>query len=197
VAEQEVSVSELAKIRRSKGFTQRSLAEVADMSPSSIYEIEVGRRKPNPSTLRKLAAALGVQVVDLLEEEERPKAIAPESPREWLRAHNALLLSLTEEELADIFAALYSDESVKFADRINREYQAVEMACALEPDPGAALVRDAYAHAQSRYIQATELAPISTSYDPDDPEKPEQVTIEVERPETPARHGPEGTDDTA
>jgi transcriptional regulator with XRE-family HTH domain len=44
------------------------------MSPSSIYEIEVGRRKPNPSTLRKLAGALGVEVVDLLEEDERPKA---------------------------------------------------------------------------------------------------------------------------
>jgi len=44
------------------------------MSPSSIYEIEVGRRKPNPSTLRKLAGALGVEVMDLLEEEERPKA---------------------------------------------------------------------------------------------------------------------------
>ena len=175
-------MSELAKIRRSKGFSQRSLAEVADMSPSSIYEIEVGRRKPNPSTLRKLAGALGVEVVDLLEEEERPKVTAPESPREWLRAHNALLLSLTEGELADIFAALYSDESVKFADRINKEYQAVEMARALESDPGAPLVRDAYAHAQSRYLQATELAPISTSYDPDDPEKPEQVTIHFEKP---------------
>jgi transcriptional regulator with XRE-family HTH domain len=67
-------VSELAKIRRSRGLSQRALASAAEVSPSSIYEIEVGRRKPNPSTLRKLAGALGVEVVDLLEEEERPKA---------------------------------------------------------------------------------------------------------------------------
>lgn len=71
--EQEVLVSELAKIRRSKGFSQRGLAEAASVSPSSVYEIETGRRKANPSTLRKLADALDVEVVDLLEEEERPK----------------------------------------------------------------------------------------------------------------------------
>ena len=176
-------MSELAKIRRSKGFTQRSLAEVADMSPSSIYEIEVGRRKPNPSTLRKLADALGVQVVDLLEEEERPKATAPKSPKEWLRAHGGLLLSLTEEGLSDIFAALYSDDKERFANRIDKEWRDVDMAKRLADDPNAPLVREAYAHAQSRYLQAKALAPISTSYDLDDPEKPEQVTIYFEKPE--------------
>jgi len=67
-------VSELAKVRRSKGFSQRALAEEAGVSPSSVYEIEAGRRKANPSTLRKIARALGVEVVALLEEEERPKA---------------------------------------------------------------------------------------------------------------------------
>jgi transcriptional regulator with XRE-family HTH domain len=70
----EVLVSELAKVRRSKGYSQRALAEAAGVSPSSVYEIEVGRRRPNPGTLRKIAGALGVEVVDLLEEEERPKA---------------------------------------------------------------------------------------------------------------------------
>lgn len=189
-------MSELAKIRRSRGFSQRSLAEVADMSPSSVYEIEVGRRKPNPSTLRKLAAALGVEVVDLLEEEERPLALAPESPREWLRAHNARLLSLTEEELEDIFHAIYSDESVKFADRVDKEWQAVKMASDLAEDPNAPLVREAYAHAQSRYLQGRTLAPIATSYDPDNPDKQEQVIIEVERPETPAPSGRKGRNNT-
>jgi transcriptional regulator with XRE-family HTH domain len=159
------------------------------MSPSSIYEIETGRRKPNPSTLRKLAAALGVEVVDLLEEEERPKATAPKSPKEWLRAHGGLLLSLTEEGLSDIFAALYSDDGEKFANRINKEWGDVEMARDLAEDPNAPLVRAAYAHAQSRYLQGRTLAPIATSYDPDDPDKPEQVTIRFERPETPARSG--------
>jgi transcriptional regulator with XRE-family HTH domain len=197
VSEQEVSVSELAKIRRSKGFSQRSLAEAADMSPSSIYEIETGRRKPNPSTLKKLAAALGVEVVDLLEEEERPKATAPKSPKEWLRAHNARLLSLTEEELVNIFAALYSDDREKFANRIDKEWGDVKMAVALADDPNARIVREANAHAQSRYLQGRTLAPIATAYDPDDPEKQEQVTLSLrEEQETSTGSGRKGRGNT-
>ena len=92
-------MSELAKIRRSKGFSQRSLAEAANVSPSSIYEIENGRRKANPSTLRKLADALGVEIADLLEEDERPKVTAPPSLAEWLEercGHSYLALSQEE-----------------------------------------------------------------------------------------------------
>jgi transcriptional regulator with XRE-family HTH domain len=152
------------------------------MAPSSIYEIEVGRRKPNPSTLRKLAKVLGVEIVDLLEEEERPKESAPESPKEWLEDKGALLLSLTEDELAVQFHALYAGMSETFANRVDKEWRAVKMAHDLAPDPNAQLVREAYAHAQSRYLQATALAPIATSYDPDDPEKPEQVTVYHEKP---------------
>jgi transcriptional regulator with XRE-family HTH domain len=192
-------VSELVKIRRSKGLSQRALARVADMSPSSIYEIETGRRKPNPSTLRKLAAALGVEVVDLLEEEERPKAAAPKSPKEWLRAHGGLLLSLTEEGLSDIFAALYPDDRETFANRIHKEWRDIDMASRFADDPNAPLVREAYAHAQSRYLQGTTLAPISTSYDPDALEEPEQVTIFFEKEaqqETPARSGYKGKGNT-
>jgi transcriptional regulator with XRE-family HTH domain len=172
----------LKRIRTMRGMNQVDLARASGVAQNTISEIETGRREARPATLAKLAKALKVEIADFFEEASHPKDRAPGSPRGWLRAHNALLLSLTEEELADIFAALFSDESVKFADRINKEYQAVEMARALESDPNAPLVREAYAHAQSRYFQATDLAPISTSYDPDDPEKPEQVTIYFEKP---------------
>jgi transcriptional regulator with XRE-family HTH domain len=259
-------MEQLARLRELKGFSQRALAKESGVSPATIYELENGRRRPNPSTLRKLASALHVEVADLLgadypkaprrsslepslfnglederlaspdtitistqdlyamfrrvynqerepyaaiEElspaqqanrdavrgEARPKGTAPGSPREWLRAKDVLLLSLTEEELADHFAALDSDESVKFADRINNEWQAVEMARDLAEDPNAPLVHDAYVHATSRYFQARTLAPISTSYDPDNPEKPEQVMLRLEKPETPARSRREGMDD--
>jgi transcriptional regulator with XRE-family HTH domain len=118
-------VSELAKLRRSKGFSQRGLAEEAGMSPSSIYEIEVGRRKPNPSTLRKLANALGVEVIDLLEEEERPKVAAPPSLAEWLEelCGHAYLARL-KGELEEMFDQL-PEESPKrreLALKINHEY---------------------------------------------------------------------------
>ena len=189
---------EVKRLREGKGWSQTGLAVEAGMSVSGISMIENGHRNLSTTTLAKLAGALGVEVRDLFPlgqaplpdvEEERPLATATEAARRWLRAHGALLLSLTEEELSDHFAALYSEVSEKFANLIDKEWQAVKMACDLAEDPNAPLVREAYAHAQSRYLQGRTLAPIATSYDPDDPDKPEQVIIEVERPETPAPSG--------
>jgi transcriptional regulator with XRE-family HTH domain len=71
-------MEQLVRLRRLRGFSQRALAEESGVSPATIYELENGRREPNPSTLRKLAGALGVEVADLLGE-ELPKAPAPPS----------------------------------------------------------------------------------------------------------------------
>jgi transcriptional regulator with XRE-family HTH domain len=69
----------LARLRRLKGFSQRALAKESGVSPATIYALENGRREPNPSTLRKLASSLEVEVADLVEEPEVPKQIAPPS----------------------------------------------------------------------------------------------------------------------
>jgi transcriptional regulator with XRE-family HTH domain len=71
-------MKQLVRLRRLRGFSQRALAEESGVSPATIYELENGRREPNPSTLRKLAGALGVEVADLLGE-VLPKATAPPS----------------------------------------------------------------------------------------------------------------------
>ena len=194
---------EVKRLRQAKGWTQEQLAVYAGSSQPTVNLLEAGKRNPSAATLEKLARALGVEVVDLFPkaqsplpdfEEERPLATTTEAARGWLRAHNALLLSLTEEALSDHFTALYPEVSERFANLIDEEWERVERARNFAEDPNAPLVREAYIHATSRYLQAKALAPISTSYDLDDPDKPEQVIIEVERPETPARHGPEGTD---
>ena len=59
-------MEQLARLRELKGYSQRALAKESGVSPATIYELENGRRRPNPSTLRKLAQALEVEVVDLL-----------------------------------------------------------------------------------------------------------------------------------
>lgn len=68
----------LEHIRRLRGLSQRELAEKAGVSPATVYELEVGKRPtPRPSTLRKLAEALEVEIADILGEPAVPLAKAP------------------------------------------------------------------------------------------------------------------------
>ena len=48
-------------VRESRGATQEDLAAAAEVSQNSISRIETGKRKPHKGTLKKLAAALGVE----------------------------------------------------------------------------------------------------------------------------------------
>jgi predicted RNase H-like HicB family nuclease/DNA-binding Xre family transcriptional regulator len=63
--------------RRNRGLSQRGLAKLSGVSPATIYELETGRRpEPRPSTLRKLAHALGVEVAELLQEPAQEQKVA-------------------------------------------------------------------------------------------------------------------------
>jgi transcriptional regulator with XRE-family HTH domain len=191
-----VQIPRLKEWREARALTQVELAELADLSSRSVagYEAGAGARPP---TVRKLAQVLNVEIADLLEGAARPKVGAPESPRAWLRAHGAQLLSLTEEGLSDQFTALYPDVREKFANLIDEEWQKVKMARDLAEDPNAQIVREAYVHATSRYLQAKALAPVSQLYDPDDPDKPVQVLLpRPEAQEPPAHSVRKGKDPT-
>jgi transcriptional regulator with XRE-family HTH domain len=72
-------MEQLTRLRRLNGLSQRALAKESGVSPATIYELENDRRNPNPSTLRKLARALGVEVAELLGEAEHPLAKVPPS----------------------------------------------------------------------------------------------------------------------
>jgi transcriptional regulator with XRE-family HTH domain len=65
-------MNEVKRLRRLKGLSQVELAELAGVSAYTVTEIETGHREPRGSTLRKLAAALDVEVADFF-----PKAPAP------------------------------------------------------------------------------------------------------------------------
>jgi transcriptional regulator with XRE-family HTH domain len=122
---QEAALRELRRVRRSKGFSQRALAKAAGVSPSTIYELESGRRSANPSTLAKLAVALGVEIVDLLEEPDRPKATAPPSLAEWLEERcGHAYLALPKAEFEEMFDQLPEDDPERRARalEINHEY---------------------------------------------------------------------------
>jgi transcriptional regulator with XRE-family HTH domain len=63
---------EVRRLRQEKCWGQKELAFHANLAQSVISEIETGKRSPSARTLRKLAAALEVEVADLF-----PKGQAP------------------------------------------------------------------------------------------------------------------------
>ena len=54
----------LKEFRRQKGLSQKDLADISGVGQDTISGIESGRHEPRPSTLRKLAEALDVEVAD-------------------------------------------------------------------------------------------------------------------------------------
>lgn len=58
----------LKRIRLRRAMSQRKLAEAAGMSQRAIVDLETDKREPHPSTLGKLAKALGVEPAELIED---------------------------------------------------------------------------------------------------------------------------------
>ena len=56
----------LRQLRDERGLTQERLAELAGLERTYISQAEQGRRNTTVITLQKLAAALGVDVTELL-----------------------------------------------------------------------------------------------------------------------------------
>jgi transcriptional regulator with XRE-family HTH domain len=67
----------LAELREQKALTLHDLEELSGVGADGISKIENGHRKPRPSTLRKLARALGVEVEDFFREPAVPLDEAP------------------------------------------------------------------------------------------------------------------------
>ena len=69
----------LRHVREQLGYSQQELADASGVSQHTISEIELGRRKPQGRTLRKLARALSVEVANLRGGPDSPLAKAPPS----------------------------------------------------------------------------------------------------------------------
>ena len=58
-------------LHRSKGLTQKKLSEIVDVSRIYIQSLESNRRLPSMKLLKRLAEALDVDVVDLVQDPYR------------------------------------------------------------------------------------------------------------------------------
>ena len=57
--------AKLRRLREQKVLSQRDLAAKCGVTQATIANIELGKTKPHPSTLRKLAHGLGISAEDL------------------------------------------------------------------------------------------------------------------------------------
>jgi transcriptional regulator with XRE-family HTH domain len=62
----EVNVQRLRELRRERALALRELEELSGVSLNTIWRIEAGRQGAHPSTIRKLAVALGVDTSELV-----------------------------------------------------------------------------------------------------------------------------------
>lgn len=68
-----VKLTRLRLVRERQALSQKELAAKAGVSPVTISRVENGVDDPQPSTIRKLAKALGVKPADLMDtQEDRP-----------------------------------------------------------------------------------------------------------------------------
>ena len=96
----EDGLREVREIRLRRGLSQADLSAKTGVAEFTISQIEAGKRaNPRPSTLRKLAQALKVEVADLYGSPEHPLGEAPPSPEQ--RSFNHLL----EEERRAVWEA--------------------------------------------------------------------------------------------
>ena len=127
----EDGLRELREIRLRRGLSQADLSAVTGVAEFTISEIESGKRaNPRPSTLRKLAQGLGVEVTDLYGELDSPLGVAASSQEKlfnngaleegrrlrYLQGFRAFINRLahswedeppkTSREIAPLFAAL-------------------------------------------------------------------------------------------
>ena len=118
----------LKEERQLKGWSQRDLARETGVNPDTISGIETEQHEPRPSTLRKLAEGLGLEVRDFFAEPALPKV---EAPRE---------AGQSSAEQAEVIEGL-ANAVASVADRTKRR---LEQADDTDGDALVALFEDAF-----------------------------------------------------
>lgn len=67
-----LDLTRLKALRLRAALSQRMLADKADVNEATYRAIELGQRRARPSTVTKIAKALGVKPQELMEPEGRP-----------------------------------------------------------------------------------------------------------------------------
>ena len=91
----------IKEIRKRKKLSQEKLAQMVCMNHRSIVRLENSYSKPSIETLEKIAAALGVSVIDFFETE------TVKSRSQIVDEINQCIASMSDEELSTFYKAVY------------------------------------------------------------------------------------------
>ena len=58
----------IRKIRKEKGLTQKQLGKLCQMNEVQIRQYELGKANPKIETVDRIASALGVRIIDIMEQ---------------------------------------------------------------------------------------------------------------------------------
>jgi transcriptional regulator with XRE-family HTH domain len=122
-------LARLREVRELRGWSQSKLAEESDVSRDGISNYETGHREAWPSTARKLADALGVEISDLVARAEElvPLDEAPQEtgqPDEKRSVRDIAHAEARRQDAQDRKAArrTLASEGIDRADRISDVY---------------------------------------------------------------------------
>jgi transcriptional regulator with XRE-family HTH domain len=65
----EINRERLKQLRRERALSQRALSHLSSVSLDAVNQLETGKRKAQPITVRKLAEVLGVEPKELMKVE--------------------------------------------------------------------------------------------------------------------------------
>jgi transcriptional regulator with XRE-family HTH domain len=119
----------LREQRELHGLSQSVLARAAGVSRDSISNYETGQREAWPSTAKKLADALGVDIADLTSQKVRAS-----TPDEWARELGARLHGMSDQEWDAYVRGLDSVSEITQASKTLLEDERVMLHAALRAD---------------------------------------------------------------
>ncbi|MDR1147045.1 MAG: helix-turn-helix domain-containing protein [Spirochaetaceae bacterium] len=92
----------LKRYRCLKGLSQAKLAEMVDISPNFISDVETGKRWISSDTMVNLAAALNIEVFEFFKLEKPPPDDVAESITRFANEAAATINSLVNQSLENL-----------------------------------------------------------------------------------------------
>jgi transcriptional regulator with XRE-family HTH domain len=117
-------------LRAERGMTMREAADLVNVRPATLSDIEHGRSRPHDVTLAKIAEGYGVPVEDLIEESEPvPLGEAPSgmgrSPEDPSRTSPEALEDVSEEERLSLLKG-WQNTIRALVDKLGEDFEAVQ-----------------------------------------------------------------------